>query len=355
MKLRFVAFPFVCAASVAVASADIFVMKDGSKLEGKILSQTDTHYELEVRIGKSIRDEKTVAKADVAEILEEKMDEKEFPEIAKLVPVPDLSNADEYARRMAAVSKFLAAHGNSPKAAEAKTILETLKTEAEAIAAGGMKVDGKIVSAEDYKADMYDIDAKIMEKRIRMVAASGDIYGALRGMGRMDLDFRLTNSRKALQPLTKQLVQIYKEQISEQAATYEKRAAERETSLARMSADARAASEAALEEEIAAARVRFKADQDAKQMWSFTHPYLPESLEEAMDSIKDFESGEQEDEEVDESKDAGRIYRNVLKFIANNTDPLAIEDAISQGYDAKIPDKYIQVLRDTAIAKGVQF
>lgn len=354
MKFRFAVFPFACVASLAVASADTFVMKDGSKLEGRIISQTDTHYELEVRIGKSIRDEKTVAKSDVVEILPEKLDEKDFEGVAKLIPVPDLSSADEYARRMAAVSKFLAAHGDSPKASEAKTILETLKTEAESIAAGGLKVDGKILSAEDYKADMYDIDAKILEKRIRLIAASGDIPGALRGMGRMDLDFRLTSSRKALQPLMKQLVQIYKEQISEQAATYEKRVAEREASLARMSIDARNATEKALDDEVAQARARFKADQEAKQIWCFTHPYLLESLEEAMESIEDFEKGEHEDE-LDESKDAGRIYRNILKFIANNTDPLTIEDAIAQGYDAKIADRYLQILKDTAIAKGVQF
>lgn len=351
MKIRPFLVPLACLSVSLPATADTFVLKDGSRLEAKILKETEDSYQLEVQITKSIRDEKTIAKADVAEIVSEKPDEKAYEAIQSLIPVPDLASADEYTRRIAAVSKFLADHPQSSKTSEAGSILSTLKSELEAVSAGGIKMGGKIITGEEYRADLYDIDAKILEARIREAAGRGDIVGALRGISRMDSDFKSTNSRKAVQPIKKQLLQTYKAQIEEQIATLPTRKAERDASLARMNRDARAVTEQALQEEIDQTDLRFKADLSVDQKWTATHPFHEKSLEKAQEAIEE----ELQEEEFTPRGDSGRIYRNILKFISGSDDHAAIRDVLFKGEEVEIPEKYMKNLKDAATAKGVTF
>jgi hypothetical protein len=334
------------------ASADTFVMKDGSRLEGRILSETSDTYRLEVFIGKSIKDEKTVSKSDVVEIVAEKLDEKEFEKLKGLVPAPDFTTADEYARRMGLLSKFISDHAKSAKKAEAESMLATLKAEAEVISGGGIKMGGKMVSGEEYRADLYDIDAKILEKRIRDAVSRGDIVGALRGISRMEEDFSSTNSRGAVDPLKMKLLRSYKEEIDGLVSTYNKRVAERDADLARMSRDARVTTEHAMKEELDLATARFQADQKNDIVWVTTHPFLLESLEKTQEEIT---NAIQESEEFKPKVDAGRVYRNILKFIEANDDEQKIRDVLDQGEQADIPERYIKNLKAAATDKGISF
>ncbi|HVJ47252.1 MAG TPA: hypothetical protein VM511_12740, partial [Luteolibacter sp.] len=142
MKIRSLLIPVSCLSLAVPAWADTFVLKDGSRLEGRILSETADFYQLEVLVGKSIKDEKKVAKADVAEIIAVDPSEKDFEKIKALSPVPDFSSADEYARRVTLVAKFIADHPKGSKISDAQALLATLKSEAEVISGGGIKMDG---------------------------------------------------------------------------------------------------------------------------------------------------------------------------------------------------------------------
>ena len=50
MKTRPLLIPFVCLSLAALSSADTFIMKDGTTLEGKVLSETADTYFVEVRV-----------------------------------------------------------------------------------------------------------------------------------------------------------------------------------------------------------------------------------------------------------------------------------------------------------------
>src|SRR5690606_27091287 len=145
------------------AIADTFVLKDGTRLEGKILSETQDTYLLEIQVTKSIKDEKTVPKADVKEIVREKVDETAFEKLKGLVPTPDLLTSDDYDARILQITTFLQAHQKSAKVCDANATLAILKTEGVAVQSGGLKLGGKIIPAEEYKANAYEIDAKVQE------------------------------------------------------------------------------------------------------------------------------------------------------------------------------------------------
>lgn len=351
MKSRFSCLPFACLLMAATASADTFVMKNGDRLDATILKETPDSYVLQVQITKSIRDEKTVAKADVVEIIAEKMDEKAFELIKGLVPVPDLQGNDEYDRRIVAVVGFIKNHPKSPLIPEAEKMLSTLKTEGVVVMGGGMKLGDKLITAEEYKADAYDIDARIIEKRARDAAARGDILGGLRGIDRLETDYKYTDSRRATAPLKQQLLKRYKAQIGEQLTTFDTRTAERNAGLARMTAEARATTEQALAEELETT-TRLMASENEKNMrWVTTHPYHKDSLEDAVDEIEDAMT----DDIGDNGRNSGKIYRNVVRIIGEQSDHEVIKEVIGQAEEVEIPAKYIDKLKEIAKAKGVQF
>jgi hypothetical protein len=117
-----------------------------------------------------------------------------------------------------------------------------------------------------------------------------------------------------------------------------------------MSRDARAVAEQAHNEEVGQAKIRFEADQKNEQIWVTTHPFLLESLEEAQEAIT--EQGAEDD--FKQEVDGGRVYRNILKYIAANDDKDKISDALNQGEQAVIPERYMKILRNAAAAKGVE-
>ena len=98
------------------SAADTFILKDGTKLEGKILSEEKDAYLLEVQITKSIKDERKVLKTDVADITRVSLDIIAYEAIAKFTPTPDLLTAAEYLQKISTTEKFLEAHPASAKA-----------------------------------------------------------------------------------------------------------------------------------------------------------------------------------------------------------------------------------------------
>ena len=193
-------------ALVLNAGADTFVLKDGSSVEGSILREDDTSYVIEVQVTKSIKDERVIAKADVVKVEGEKKDLIAFESIARLVPTPDALPADEYATRIAAVEKFLKDYRGSSKSSQAKAILGNLKDEANEILAGGIKSNGKIITAAEYRANALDIDAAIQEGKIRALLKEGRYVEALRAFSEFDREFRNTMARAALLPVIIQTI-----------------------------------------------------------------------------------------------------------------------------------------------------
>lgn len=336
------------------ALADTFVLKDGTRLEGKILSETPESYMLEVQVTKSIKDEKTVAKADVKEIVREKLDETAYEKLKGLVPTPDLLTTDEYDSRILQINKFIKDHPKSAKLADANAMLAILKTEGTAVQSGGFKLNGKIIPAEEYKANAYEIDAKVQEAKIRDLMQKGDLLGALRGIARIESSFSTTASRSALAPVKQQALQAYKAQISGSIRTFETREAERKAGLSRMSGEARATTEQAIADEEAQFDRRFRAEKEAQQIWAITNPFHMDSLEDAQNAI---EQALNDHGSSHTEGDGGKAYRDAWSAIQSwdgkDETKDDVKDAVSKVKDLEVPSKYVSFLADAAKAKGI--
>ena len=346
----FPALASICLLTTSLpALADTFTLKDGTVLEGTISSETADSYVLEVQVTKSIKDERTVAKADVAKIDREQPDLKAFEAIAKLKPIPDLLSEDDYQMKISAVNRFLKEHRASSKTKEAKAILESLKAEAAQVAAGSIKLNGKMVSPAEYQANAYEIDSRVQEAKIRGMVEDRQFLGALRLFSDFSRDYPTTLAHGALITQMKEVVQNQVADAKQSLLSFDDRAKTRQVGLERMTPDDRRVTEDAIKEEAVAIEARYKSEKDAKLGWVTTSPYHKVSLE---DTVK---FGEAELLRLSKVKtvlgvDGGKAYRELYSAVHSGGNAAAVTSAVTAAKAAKVPARYLAPLE--AAAKG---
>ncbi len=344
------AFALLCLLVTALPStADTFQLKDGTTVEGTIVSDTGDTYVLDVQVTKTIRDERRILKADVVKVTREEPDAKAFEGISKLVPSPDLLSADEYAVNIAAIEKFIKAYPTSSHLKDARKMLDTLKAEANKVAGGGMKIDGKIVSAAEYQANAFDLDARVQESRIRDLVNDNQLLPALRMFVDFDRDYRNTLAYGSLITLMRQVIQHQVEQAKQSLLTLETRSKERAVGLQRMAFEDRKKIEEAIKSEAAEIEARYKAEKDAKQNWPTTTPYHKASLE---DTVK---FGQAELVRLSAVKtilglDSGKAYREVYNLLQSGANAATVTAAIASAKAAGVPPRYLEPLEARAKA-----
>lgn len=329
------------------AAADTFTLKDGSTLEGRILREVSGSYVIEVQVTKSIKDERTIPKTDVTKIVKEKPDVAAFKAIAGLYPAPDLLTAEEYGQRIRTVEKFLVEHRGSSKSKEAKDMLAKLKSEANEILAGGIRIHGKIVPPIEYRSNSYEIDAMVQEAKIRALVKDGNYLQSLRAFSNFSRDYRNTSAHAELLPLITQVINSYLNEINEALEGFEKRTRERQIGLDRMPPGTRQATENAIREETAQVEAQFKREKDAKLGWVTTNLYFKPSLDDTV------AFGKQELSRIASLKtatpvDAGKAYRDALALIQARGDKAAISTAINAAKTALVPQRYLAILEAAA-------
>lgn len=345
--------PLLALASLAIslpAMADTFTLKDGTTLEAAIISETVDSYKLEVQITKSIKDERTIPKADVVKITRLQPDAKAWEAIAKLIPTPDLLTDEEYGARIIAVEKFLKDHPTSDKATEAKAMLATLKAESTIIASGGVKVKGVIVSPNDYPHNAYDLDARVKEAKIRALVNQGQPLTALREFTVFSADFQNTTSFAALAPLMVQVIKAHMAESEQLLLTLDARSKKRIAGLAQMSPDDRKISENAIKEEDAAIEARLKAEKTGLKNWVTPSPYNKGSLEETV-SFGKAELTRIAAVKTALGQDAGKAWRDAWAVIRHGGAPAAIATAVTAARTAGVSPKYLAMLEEASKGK----
>ncbi len=347
MNFRTTACCSVFCALQFAAHADTFTLKDGSTLEGTILREQNGAYVLEVQVTKTIKDERVVPKEDVVNIQRAKPDLIAFESIAPLATIPDMLTREDYAERIARVEKFIKDHRSSEKFREARAIIANHKAELALIEAGGIKINGKIITPAEHRANALDIDASVAESRIRVLLDDRNYVQALRAFSTFDAEFRNTSQHARLLPLILPTMKQYIAQVEQELAGHDKRVADRLTGLDRMQLDDRRNTEAAIQEENAALEVRLRSEKDAKLGWVSTHPYFKPSLDETLTF------GRQEINRLTvittlPQADAGKVYRETLQNIQKAESAAEITAALSAAKTAMVPQKYLATLEAAA-------
>ncbi len=259
-------------------SADLVKLKNGDQIEGVIVRETDLSYVIEIEVTESIKDERIVAKTDVAFVRRVQDDEVAFKEIRVLEPAPEFLSANQYERRIKKLNRFIEEFPKSKRVEEVEGMLKILKEELKIVRSGGIKFGEEMVTAEDYAANAYEIEAKMMENSIREAIGKRDFLNALRQYSRYDLRMGQSAGRDSLDETILQVLQAYGANLDQTLSTLEQRTAQRAAGLERMTASDRQVTERAIAAEAAQLEMRFKKEKADNEEWTTPDAYHEGSL-----------------------------------------------------------------------------
>lgn len=335
---------------IATASADTFEMKDGTKLEGVILREEGSNYVLSVQITKSIKDEKVVAKSDVLKHVKERKDETEFEALATLVPTPDLKSAEAYASDIAKVENFLKKYPTSAKKAQAAKILDTLVGEHALVKDGGVKLDGKMISASDRAPNAYGLDAGILAKQFTTAAEKNDYLNALRAWSKLEAGYPGSNIyRENIQTALK-VMRAYQMLVNTTLAGFDARTKERAAGLAGMNPGDRIRSEQAIKEQQDLYLARVDKEKTDGLKWLSLDPYVKLPLDETKRYL-DTETRRLENLDLTYIPKTQEVYEETYKAVTKSgATKQEIDAALSKARGVSMPQQYIDILTKAAPA-----
>lgn len=163
-------FTLLAAAIGSSAFADTIIKKDGTVLEGTILEETPAEVTIEVQFSATIKSKEVVKVADIKEMKKLPADEKEAAELsAKLKVTEDGMTAADYEKAIKlSIQPWLDKYKTSKKRADVEALLKLYTDELAKVKAGGAKVRGSWVTAEELKWNEYNIAARRL--RVEMEA-----------------------------------------------------------------------------------------------------------------------------------------------------------------------------------------
>ncbi len=333
---------------VVQAEADIFVLRDGTTLDGEVSKETEDSYVLELQISRSIKDERVILKSDIASRRASKKDMMHIKEVVDLLPTPDFLTVRDYEARVAVAKDFLEKFPESSRAKQAEAIIGILMEEMDKVKKGSLKMDGKFMTAAEYRANLLDVDAAIGELKIRKLIRDGHFFDALREYEVFERDFGKTKAYSNLRPLICQAIELHISQTSAMLADFELRDKERTVGLERMSTQDRVRAQTAIQEETSALDARYSAEKGSKRIWITPHPFHKQSLTDSINAAKR-ELTRMSTPLPLNVMDAGSVYRSLLSRIENGEKyTLIAKELMDAKKKSLIGPRYFVILEEAA-------
>lgn len=221
-----------CVAFSTSLLADTVVLKDGTKIEGKITNESDTQITIETKSG-GVIDEQTVKKEDVQTVSKASADETAFTALRAIkLGANSLPGATQYDNYVSALKGFVSQFPESKHKAEVEKLAADFEAEQKRVADGEVKLDGKWLSKTEVQRERYQVDAMVASNYMKEQAARGDAIGA---MNTFDIiKKKYPGSRGYVEAIdsAKRLLPALKQQADARLARLPAETAEREKSVA---------------------------------------------------------------------------------------------------------------------------
>ncbi len=331
---------------ISFAAADTITLKNGDVYDGKVIRQNDETVTLEINVTRTIKDERTIAKADIESIDRKSTLDKDFDKVKGFVPTPSQLPEEEYTRRIAALEKFIEAYPRTRNGRAAEKILATLQEERSTIRSGGLKVGKRLFSASEYEANAFAIDAEITEEEIREELEGRRLVEALRLFEEYEKEFGAAEARRELTSLILPALRTYKTDLLSSLASLDRRIARRKAGLELMAPEDRAVTERAISVENNRLDARYELEKASKMTWVTPDAFHKESLTSNVDAVEDLTKRLTESPPVAAGGDESlaefyRISHGKIGSAESAEKETVLGDAKKRG----LPQKYIEILR----------
>jgi hypothetical protein len=159
--------------------ADIVTLKNGTKIEGKITSETDTQITVETRSG-GVIDEQTVKKDEVQSVSKTTADEAAYAALRGIkLGANSLPTITQYDNLLTPLKSFVSQYPQSKYKAEIEKLAAEVEAEQKRVTDGEVKLDGKWLGSAEVQRERYQINAMVAFNYMKEQAARNDAVGAM--------------------------------------------------------------------------------------------------------------------------------------------------------------------------------
>jgi hypothetical protein len=251
------------------AGADTVKLKTGETITGTITAEDATSVTIEFAVEgtKGIKDERRFEKSEIASFQKDDPADKAWADLTKDIPTADLLGTSDYDVLVGKVDAFLAAHRTSNRAAEARRLLAALKEERSLVAAGGMKLDGKWITPEEYQREKFWVDGRIALKQMADLAKAGRRMDALRVFEQLEASHAGTTIHAKAVTAAIPVLRAYGGSLAEAIANHPATMNQRAKVLTTLPPEEKRKTEQLQNEEVAAHKARLEEDRKSGTKW----------------------------------------------------------------------------------------
>lgn len=196
------------------ASADVFLMKDGTSVNGSIISETYDSYLLRAEVSNNVYGEKKVLKSNVAQITKTDLSIAAYKKLTSILPTRDLMNTKDYELLVKSkLEPFLKKYPSSAHFKDAENILNTIKKEYYTIKSGGIKLNGKLLTKEQIEVNKYDVQASVGQHDFMTYAHKKQYRAALSTLERLEDNYPDTKQCRKAQKAALIILPRYEEKL----------------------------------------------------------------------------------------------------------------------------------------------
>jgi hypothetical protein len=217
-----------CVLLFATAFADTVTLKSGEKIEGKILSETDTEITIEVVSG-GVVDERKVVKTDVASVSKMKPDELAWQSLkGTVLSENSYPTAEQYDALVAPIKAFTTQYPESEHRSAAEQLIGDIEGEKARVAEGEVKLNNEWLSKEEVERERYQVSGAIAFNYMKSQAARGDLVGAMNTFDVMEKQFDGSRAYIEAVAYVRQILPTLKAQAAQRVAALPAENAERQ-------------------------------------------------------------------------------------------------------------------------------
>lgn len=326
--------------------ADIFIMKDGSRIKADVIERTPEEYVLDVYVTKSIKEQKTIKRADIEKIERVSQADEDFKELTDLTPAPPFLSLEDYDARLKKLEAFTTKHKISTATTKAKEMVKELESERGVIAAGGIKGPDGLLTAEERLGDAVNIDSQQLAAEFEALVEERAYLPALRKFEKLEGNFPGSAAHRKALPLFKKLLGSYRLLINRELSNFGSMQMKRKESFERLTeADqARAmTAEKARMKQVEKIRMR---EQEEEMVWPLVDLLDEQSLAQTSERLERRINGLPKiEEQLTSMPDTGALYQEAWKA-ATAKDRAKLEPILGQLDAAGIAEDTVNLLVD---------
>lgn len=319
------------------------MLKNGQRLQATIVSEQADHYVLMVQVTETIRDQRKIAKTEIQEIITDRPDQDRFEAIAELVPTPDGLDLADYDQRMTQIRDFVESFPSSGHLDEARRMLEILGDERTVVADGGIKFDGRMLSASEREASAYTLDSQMVAARIEEAAEANQRIAALRAWDELESQF--PNSRACVEtaPIVLRLMRQQQAAIDRSLGTLDQRLEERQKNLERVPIKDRRRVEAEIQRQASDYQRRVAAEKEAGIRWLQLNPFDKDSLT-AAKRLLESEIRRLESTDWQQRPDGDQVWKETWATLNRSPNAMEARAALQAASQAGLGKLYLEKL-----------